>query len=85
MKEYKEYEAGVSGERHGFEESDILTLTEDMTIWLWLQVLSLEPDSGCVSRVPVFFNSMEPSEFRTLYATCEWIASHGKNEHYPMN
>lgn len=78
LNEYKGNEFDASEKESGFAGRSAWKLMENSTIWPWLMVLNLESESGNVSRILVFFDSMPPDDFKILYAACRWIDAHKK-------
>lgn len=79
LREYRGYGSDAAAdEMDSCAGSDVLTMAENSTIWSWLLILCLMSDSGRIIRIPIFFDSMRPDEFRALYTTCKWIGVHRK-------
>lgn len=76
LKEYKGNEFDTSERKNGFNDGNVWKLMENSTIWPWLMVLNLESESKNVSRILIFFDSMQPDDFKLLYAACRWIDAH---------
>ena len=80
LQEYRGYRSGAARDKADLAVAggEVLAMAENSIIWSWLLILCLVSDSGRIVRVPVFFDSMKPGEFRALYTTCRWLSVHRK-------
>lgn len=78
LKEYKGNEFDVSESENGSSNGSPWKLMGNSTIWPWLMVLNLESETGHISRILIFFDSMPTDDFKVLYAAFRWIDAHKK-------
>ena len=55
--------------------SEVVHLLKDSTLWPKLLLLRLQSQAGCVTTVPIFFDSTERRAFRAVCVACHWIAA----------
>lgn len=57
-----------------------VNLLEDSTLWPKLLLLRLRCDSGRLTILPIFTDSVSPHTFRSLSVACRWIAARVKRD-----
>lgn len=57
------------------EEGEVVQLLRDSTLWSCMIILRLRTGSGKVIVLPLLYDSMTPSAFRSVCVACRWIAA----------